>query len=108
MYWTVIPSDGTYDILPPKTRGEGANTYITAQTTDDDAGTVVIDGPGAGTVTLGYFVDTSSTATFNAFSAGTLTDRDVSVHHGKGLRLAVTVTGTDASLLRIGYAGEAS
>ncbi len=101
MYWTDIPSDGDYAITPPRTLGQGANTFTSSETTLSDGGMVVVEG--SGTVTLGFYNGASESANFQAFDDGVMVGLDAFVNHGEGVRLAVNVTG--ASGLRIGYAG---
>ena len=94
-------ANGDSAILPPKTFGRGAGAYTSSKSTTDEVGTVTKTG--TGTVTIGYFDDVGVGATFVPYDDGLMTGNDVSVHHGKGVRLAVQVTG--ASGLRICYAG---
>jgi len=105
MYWTTITTNGNFAIMPPKTRGEGVNTYASSESGSDEAGTVVLDTTsGSGAVTIGFFDGPSSSASFHLFDAGLMSGLDTYVRHGKGTRLGVNVTGV-AGTLRVGYAG---
>jgi hypothetical protein len=85
MFW-IDAINGEQAILPAKVRGEGLNTYDSSQTTESDVGTVVKTG--TGTVTIGYFVGPSESATFVAYDEGLMAGNDVLVNHGQGVRLA--------------------
>ncbi len=102
MYWTDTFIDGVYDLLPPKTRGTGANTFLSAEITASLFGTVVVDGPAA--VVVGVYDSTLANPTFIPFDDGVLSVNAVVVNHGLGARLAASVTGANGSS-RIGYAG---
>ena len=102
MFW-IDAVDGVQAILPPKTRGRGANTFDSSEVTDHESGTVVK--AGTGTVTIGYLDSVSESATFHAYTDGLMDGDDAFVRHGKGCRLAVSVSGHAG--LRIGYSGAA-
>ena len=83
---------------------QGVNSYESSETTVSDVGTIVKTG--TGTVTIGYYVSSAEAAAFVAYDDGLMTGNDVLVNHGRGARLAVSVSG--ASSLRIGYSGASS
>ena len=103
MFW-IDAVNGEQAILPVKIIGQGAGVYTSSETTVSDVGTVVTTG--TGTVTIGYYASASASATFVPYEDGLMSGADVLVNHGRGVRLAVSVSG--ASGLRIGYAGASS